>query len=126
MITKYIYIAIVIILASMAGEIYLLKKDNRQLLVNEGTLTAQVHELSETIKVKDKDIEAVNKSIDDLKIESDARSAAAEKARQDARKAGEQNRVLADELLKFKRRDGENACSAADRLFNEYIEKQIP
>lgn len=123
--TKYITIAVIVIFAFMASQIYLLKKENRQLLINQGTLTAQVHELAETIKIKDKDIESANKSIDDLKAESDARSAAAEKARQDARKAGEQNRLLADELLKFKRKDGENACSAADRLFNEYIDKQV-
>jgi RNase H-fold protein (predicted Holliday junction resolvase) len=123
--TKYIYIGVAILFVLMAGQIYLLKKENRQLLINEGILKTQVHELAETIKIKDKDIEAANKSIDDLKAESDARSAAAEKARQAARQAGEQNRVLADQLLKARRQQGEDECMAANRILNEYLDKQV-
>jgi hypothetical protein len=124
MITRYIAIAALVLIALLSGALFMLKKENGKLHEAEGTYKAQIKELASTIAIKDKDIALCNSRTEALKAESDKRSAYAEKARAEARKAGEMNRVLADKLLAFKRKEGENSCTASERLFNEYLDQR--
>jgi len=119
---KYLYIAVAILISLMGMEIFLLKKENTKLHENEGMYKAELRELAGTIQQKDKDIELCNKRTEQLKLEGDKRAADAEKAKDQARKAGEKNRQLADQILSFQKKENEDTCQAAKRLFDEYID----
>lgn len=121
---QYVYIAVAIIIGLMGLQIVLLKKENNKLHENEGTYKAQMQELAGALVYKDHVIGLCNIRTRELKEEADKKATAVEKARNEAKEAAKKNRELADELLKFKRKDGETSCSAAERLINEYLEKR--
>lgn len=129
--SKYIYIALAVLIGLMAleitflkGDIKVLHKENAKLHENEGTYKTQINELAGTIATKDKDIDLCNKRTEDLRKQADDRAVQAEKARQEARKAAQENRDLADRLLGFQRKPGQNSCDAANDLFNSYLEER--
>lgn len=121
---KYILIAAGIIVLLLGLQVKLLTDKNAKLLQNEGIYKAQMQELAGALVYKDHVIGLCNERTRELREEADKKAKAVEKARSEAREAAKKNRELADELLKFKRKDGETACSAAERLFNEYLDKR--
>lgn len=124
MINKYLLIAVAVVVLLLGLQVKLLTDKNAKLLQNEGIYKAQMQELAGALVYKDHVIGLCNELTRKLKEEADKKAKAVEKARSEAREAAKKNRELADELLKFKRKDGETSCSAAERLLNEYLEKR--
>ncbi len=121
---KYLILGAVILFAIMSGVIFILKKENANLLQKQGTLTAQIEELKRDVSSRDEAIKLCSDNTRKLKAESDKRAEAAAKAQEEARQVGKSNRELADELLKFKRKPNETECDAAKRVFDEYLDKR--
>lgn len=121
---NYIYTGVLVFILSLMSALWYFKKENDKLLKNEGIYKAQISELAGTLQSKDKTIDLCSERTKQMVEEAARRAKDAEKARSEAREASKKNRELADQLLSFKPKEGENSCDASERLFNEYLEKR--
>jgi hypothetical protein len=119
---NYLIIGLVVAMALMGIDDLMVRSENKQLHVNEGTFKTQITELSGNLQVKDKVIEDVNTKVDGLAKQGEERRQQAEKAKEAARIAAQSNVKLSNFLLTKIPDPKLDYCLNSENLFNEYLD----